>query len=940
MGCTNYNVSINGADVALSDDSRVHFEYNDCATGLSTTIDFNLPGVTTNAFCNDDTLGAPICYILVDGNQTVPPNGSFTFSNLTVCGITPTPTSTSTQTPTQTQTPSSTPLICGSGVTTGTFYYTNCCGAFITGTQAGLQVSFDYTKPSTGIIKLNVPAVVNCPTPTPTPTQTQTPTNTSTPTQTPTNTVTPTKTLPPTPTPSNSPVVSLKNDCDVFTLFDMGLQCVTIQSPSSSTSYDGILSLNVTGGTSPYSFYWQNGQRVKTLAGIGQGSYQVLVVDYYGDYSATTICSVFAPSPKPTSSPTPTPTLTPSPVWPNLCLVVTDGLISYGPYQFTPSASQNGKPTYVSGIYRIVWTPSNNRWEIQGWNNTTGIPVSTNTSNIPDSSWSIAGGTPAQISMSQGNCPKYLPFSNKITITNSSCASSSSCNGAITIATSGGLPPYAYSINNGVTFQNNNNFTSVCPNTYTVICKDSDGNTQSQIITVGTDGNPVTYVVGVNLMNTIGGNGSAGSENANETAYWQVSVNPPLPIGTSVTFQLSVDINQQIEGPFSDLGIDSTGIINEDVKVYKNGLLISDPGLVGNQFNVSLIDRVNCSPYQTQLKTGAKIYNLTMTNGDVISGTCDSDLSLTNCVVGSNGCVTTLVQSINLTTNSSVLNGCTCCNISDDEQQVGISNHNLVGCPNTTPPVCATAQGIIEANSGLQLNMDIVVGGIMCTSTGGSTCLTNYRYSEDGGILTDNGVMSQYVCGIPLNSGLQSTRCNYQVKTDGTYNVRATVYLDNVEIGTGTNNGYYTTSDYPSVIVNFNNPINIVAGSVLRVEYSIVRPTASFSNGRTVSVTYGIPPQPNPATSEISGTVTISNGNMTFKVTGENQFNYDNTFVTSLTINGTTISTPLSNGAATITSSTSLTLTPGIYLYILSITGTLGGGGITAGASTAEIISV
>ena len=46
-------------------------------------------------------------------------------------------------TPTITPTPSTTPLICGSGVTTGNFYYTDCCGNFVQGNQVGLQFSID-----------------------------------------------------------------------------------------------------------------------------------------------------------------------------------------------------------------------------------------------------------------------------------------------------------------------------------------------------------------------------------------------------------------------------------------------------------------------------------------------------------------------------------------------------------------------------------------------------------------------------------------------------------------------------------------------------------------------------------------------------------------------------------------------------------------------------
>jgi hypothetical protein len=201
---------------------------------------------------------------------------------------------TPTPTPTITPTPSTTPIFCGSGVTTSTVYsYYDCCGNFIQGTTSTeLVVSMDYTKPSTGIVKLNVPSTTTCPTPTPTKTPTATPTPTITPTVTSTNTPTPTPTHTPTQTPSNSPVYVSQNDCTVFTLFDMGIECNPITVPSSSTSSDGIISIIVTGGTAPYSYYWAGGQRSQTLYNVPQGSYEVTVVDYYGDYTATTVCTI------------------------------------------------------------------------------------------------------------------------------------------------------------------------------------------------------------------------------------------------------------------------------------------------------------------------------------------------------------------------------------------------------------------------------------------------------------------------------------------------------------------------------------------------------------------------------------------------------------------------------------------------------------------------
>ena len=180
------------------------------------------------------------------------------------------------------------------------YYYTDCCGNFISGvnnTGSLLEVTLDYNSPRGGVGLLSVTSSVTCATATPTPTPTITPTNTATPTVTPTNTLTPTPSITPSITPSNSPVTRLKNDCDVTTLFDLGVSCNVIQSPTESNPLGGILSLNVTGGTAPYSFFWAGGQRDQTLFGIGAGSYEVIVTDYrwpdgepdgVSDYTAST----------------------------------------------------------------------------------------------------------------------------------------------------------------------------------------------------------------------------------------------------------------------------------------------------------------------------------------------------------------------------------------------------------------------------------------------------------------------------------------------------------------------------------------------------------------------------------------------------------------------------------------------------------------------------
>jgi hypothetical protein len=637
---------------------------------------------------------------------TPTPNVTRTPTNTPTVTKTPTNTPTKTTTPTVTRTPnptpSTTPIVCGSGTTTGTYFYTDCCGNFIQGTTVGLIVSIDYTKPSTGVVKLNVPTSVICATPNPTSTPTNTPTVTTTPTNTPTVTATPTNTPTPTRTPSTSMSYTSKNECDVVTLFDLGIQCYPLTIPTSTTSNDGILAIQVTGGTAPYSYYWAGGQRTQTLVGVSQGDYEVTVVDYYGDYTATTICSLFPISPTPTRTMTPTPTNTPAPVYPDLCLIYVSSTISYGPIQFIwngNSANYNGKPTW-SATYNqtqldIEWSTQNSRWEIQGWTFTIGIPVSVNTSNVPDSGWSMAGGQQAQLSMTQGDCPAYLPLMSVPTTQNQTCPAN--LNGSITLMTNYGVPPYEYSINNGDSYQSSNVFQGLGSSTYTVITKDSVNNTLSNTVVISSLGQNSNYTIGVVVDNEVNlGPGSV-------MADWRVNINPPLPFGTSIQFLLAVNT---IKGYY----LPGAGTINGTTVVKKNNATIG----IANQSSTPLVNstRAFCSPYTSGTTTESKLYSITMGYGDVVSGTSLSDLVITNGQVGVNSCATKLEQSILINTVSPTIAGGVCNSVTNNPQSQGIVDHTIT-------------QGDIPCSGTKWINWTGATGGNFALDGGGTVSLTS-----------------------------------------------------------------------------------------------------------------------------------------------------------------------------------------------------------------------
>lgn len=596
-------------------------------------------------------------------------------------------------------------IICGLGLIKqgSEYYYTDCCGNFISGfnnTGGDLEVSFNYDLARGGVGKLNVPATTSCPSPTPTPTQTVTPTNTTTPTQTPTNTQTPTPSITPSITPSNSPVTRLQNSCDVVTIFDMGISCNVIQNPSSPTSLDGIISVNVTGGTAPYSYFWSGGQRTQTLFGVPQGTYEVIVTDYkwpdgaedgVSDFTASTICSLVGPTPTQTPTMTPTPTSTQPIQCVDLCMLVTDlkGVILFGPYQFTCGGVKNNKFVWngsTQGLSNdepplvMYWT--GNRWEI--WLSDYSSPffiqgsilASTDPSAIPTSAWQFYGGlATGNITFTNGSCPEYPPLSLNLLSNNNSCRGMKTWDGSITANVQGGLAPYFYSINGGVTTQTSPTFTNLPPNTYIVNVYDSLGNQQSGTVEIGFNSSPVTYNlslvnVGPQIITTVPNDIQSITQNL------QLVVTPPLPVGLTINFDLVSTSLQTQNGP-------GTTSITTDWNVIKNGTQI--PSDVSPITNVSTGTRPGCSPNTQIVNTRSYTNNsISITSADGIDITSTTIIDITNGQGSAQvNCTTSGINEISAVISNVGIIGNDCVSAIGSSRQIQTNEFTYIP---TTPP--------------------------------------------------------------------------------------------------------------------------------------------------------------------------------------------------------------------------------------------------------------
>ena len=79
------------------------------------------------------------------------------------------------------------------------------------------------------------------------------------------------------------------NECDVITLFDMGVTC-SIVNTYGKTGSTRSATLVVTGGTPPYTYLWENGNTTSTIINLPAGTYNATVTDAFGDFVVNTSC--------------------------------------------------------------------------------------------------------------------------------------------------------------------------------------------------------------------------------------------------------------------------------------------------------------------------------------------------------------------------------------------------------------------------------------------------------------------------------------------------------------------------------------------------------------------------------------------------------------------------------------------------------------------------
>lgn len=222
---------------------------------------------------------------------------------------------------------------------------------------------------------------------------------------------------------------------------------------------------------------------------------------------------------------------------------------------FNPDGSYNGKSSWISDdlVYKIIWDTSVNKWKLSG--GTLGFSVYNSTPTYPPfTGWYILGGS-GDVTVYEGICNPTQPLKLRYSVNQPGCI----CDGTITLNANGDNPPFLYSIDGGITYSNSPIFTDLCDGTYSLKVQDSAFNMVSDTAILSPLQVITTYDIIANTTSSVLVNNSTTKTVQYVTT---LSVNPPLPIGVTITFNFS-HLNGFQRSPSSGSGVLTTNTILE-----------------------------------------------------------------------------------------------------------------------------------------------------------------------------------------------------------------------------------------------------------------------------------------------------------------------------------------------------------------------------------------
>ena len=328
----------------------------------------------------------------------------------------------------------------------------------------------------------------------------------------------------------------------------------------------------------------------------------------------------------------------------NFCLNIS---INNLQIHFNPNGlDNNGYNQWVSDdyVYSINWDTSLSKWNLNGGNLTYLVFSSLPSSVPPLNSWYILGAN-GTVSANEGVCNPLGINSLTYSVNQPIC----SCDGNLMVMVSGGVPPYQYSIDNGVTYFNSPIFSQLCSGIYSIKVVDSEGNTNSNNVTLNEPAPPTLYSVKLTTTSTNPVNNNTTLTNQYTTT---VSVSPELPNGTVINFNIS----HNNKFYYSPSGVTASLVTNSTLSKNNTLIPITSNGTTTSDANFNTIQ--GCQSYVKYLDFYTETWDsLTFTNSDSI--VINTVTTITN-----NGpltpCTYTLSEDLYNIYNATIT-GCGCC---------------------------------------------------------------------------------------------------------------------------------------------------------------------------------------------------------------------------------------------------------------------------------------
>lgn len=547
------------------------------------------------------------------------------------------------------------------------------------------------------------------------------------------------------------------NTCSIVTILPLGVECYSVNAES-LTSMDGAIYLTITGGSTPYNITWSNELKTKNIYNLAPGSYTATVVDYYGDYSATTTCVIDSNTFNVdyfvncdddsqlfitglTSTVTEglvykfqnndgcweysgqtlwtgqtltgntvvagpydscvecNPPVTP-PYYPTiLCLYSTSGPFTAYPFEYF--ADINNKPAYSgtasnSSAYTINWVTSGytNQWIVSGLSGN--LLVNTNDTYNPLGSWSLLG-TQQTWMASSGACPSAPVLDFTITTNDESC--DAACDGSLLINATGGEGGYTYSLN-GVDYQTTPVFSNLCDQTGVVYVKDSGDTVETRTFTINSGPKKTTYKISLQTKQ-VNTELNYGTQVKSRLEY-VVNVTPELPAGVTINVPLVISVQESTSKPGLTTVTYTPTLYSGTTTVAPSSTGLTKTQIISpNPYNYNY-------PYPTTNKTYSVNYNtLSLSKGVTLSGKVETVITKV-----SGGTQTCTAKSIYNPTNVTKYYNWVNCTGGTESNYLVYPGQTVEICANSVTPNALTGKGLIVDDGTLSCSSAITNGSV------------------------------------------------------------------------------------------------------------------------------------------------------------------------------------------------------------------------------------